>query len=107
RPVETRTLFGRWLSRWRNQDKPRSVALFRQMKRRGRRFDLLEFPDGHLLPVASLYDGQTATVLQLPAPPASQQKTRRKRGKRVGEDSQSLSKRESNETRIHAVKVTA
>ena len=47
------------------------VARFRQvdMDYRHTHHDAIEFPDGYIVKVAQLVAGQTATVLQLPAPP--------------------------------------
>ena len=56
-PYVTASLFGRWFSRWRNQNKPRSLALFRQISKYGRRQDILEFPDGHRERLCALYPG--------------------------------------------------
>lgn len=88
RPVEILTLFGRWFSRWLNQDKQRCVALFRQKTVRGHRYDLLEFPDGPLERMAWLYEGQTATVLQLPAPAPTRRTSLKRRNNRRGKDLQ-------------------
>jgi hypothetical protein len=76
-PVATRNLFGARFSRWLNREKPRSLALFRQKARYGFRHDFLEFPDSHLSRVATLYPGQTATVLQIPPPRRTVRKKRR------------------------------
>ncbi len=50
---------------------PHRVARFRQidMNRPYSHHDALEFPDGRLVLVTMLREGQTATVLQLPADP--------------------------------------
>jgi hypothetical protein len=57
------------------------TAIFRQINQNNRaaHHDALEFPDGQVVLLTSLVEGQQATVLQLPAPPvgskASQQVT--------------------------------
>jgi hypothetical protein len=76
-PVATRNLFGARFSRWLNRDKPRLLVLFRQKALYGFRHDFLEFPDSHLSCVATLYPGQTATVLQIPPPRRTVRKKRR------------------------------
>ena len=52
------------------QTVPARVARFRQVDMHEPRMhhDALEFPDGRLVLVTRLVDGQRATVLQLPAP---------------------------------------
>ena len=50
-----------------------TTAIFRQVNKSEPRthHDALEFPDGHIELLTDLSEGQTATVLQLPAPAAS------------------------------------
>lgn len=49
------------------------MAIFRQVNtdRRCTHHDALEFPDGRIVLLTSLCEGQAATVLQLPAQPAT------------------------------------
>ena len=48
-----------------------TVARFRRAKddRPNMHHDALEFPDGHIVLLTRLHEGQRATVLQLPASP--------------------------------------
>jgi hypothetical protein len=48
---------------------PHKTAIFRQINKgqEGTHRDALEFPDGKVVLLTSLYEGQEATVLQLPA----------------------------------------
>jgi hypothetical protein len=50
-----------------------TVAVFRQINKQQPRahHDALEFPDGHIVLLTVLCEGQEATVLQLPAQPAT------------------------------------
>jgi len=50
---------------------PHKVARFRQVEKNDKttHHDALEFPDGLIVKLNSLVEGQTATVLQLPAAP--------------------------------------
>jgi hypothetical protein len=50
---------------------PSDTAIFRQVDKESpsRHHDALEFPDGQLVLLTSLCEGQRATVLQLPAQP--------------------------------------
>ena len=50
-----------------------ATAIFRQVDKDQphRHHDALEFPDGTIAMLTCLCEGQTATVLQLPAPPAT------------------------------------
>ena len=61
-----------------------TVAVFRQINKEQPRahHDALEFPDGHTVLLTLLCEGQTATVLQLPAKPANAQEAREQ--ERVG-----------------------
>ena len=47
------------------------TAIFRQINKDkvATHHDALEFPDGQIVPLTTLYEGQQATVLQLPAEP--------------------------------------
>jgi hypothetical protein len=50
-----------------------TTAIFRQVNKDEPRIhhDALEFPDGHIVLLTDLCEGQSATVLQLPAQPAT------------------------------------
>jgi hypothetical protein len=50
-----------------------TTAIFRQINKPEplAHHDALEFPDGQIVLLTSLYEGQEATVLQLPAQPAT------------------------------------
>jgi hypothetical protein len=50
-----------------------TLAIFRQINKEQRRthHDALEFPDGRIVLLTMLRDGQEATVLQLPAQPTT------------------------------------
>jgi hypothetical protein len=56
---------------WKNDTFPHKVARFRQVNkdRMAAHHDALEFPDGVTVLLTMLREGQTATVLQMPAPP--------------------------------------
>jgi hypothetical protein len=57
------------------------TAIFRQINkdRLGAHHDALEFPDGHIVLLTSLKEGQEATVLQLPAEPRTALETEAQR----------------------------
>jgi hypothetical protein len=59
---------------WKPRTMGHRTAIFRQVNRDlpHTHHDALELPDGHLVLLTNLIEGQTATVLQLPAQPASQ-----------------------------------
>jgi hypothetical protein len=64
----------RWLARlwpWQNQVIEHTTAIFRQINKEkiAAHHDALEFPDGQIVLLTSLSEGQQATVLQLPAEP--------------------------------------
>jgi hypothetical protein len=63
-----------------------TTAIFRQINKREplAYHDALEFPDGQIVLLTSLYEGQEATVLQLPAQPAKAEAEAQKRVARVG-----------------------
>jgi len=67
----------KWLSlglfRWRGKATEHCTAIFRQINKEQRlvHHDALEFPDGQILLLTLLNEGQQATVLQLPANPRS------------------------------------
>jgi hypothetical protein len=50
-----------------------ATAIFRQVNKNEpfKHHDALEFPDGHIVLLTSLLEGQEATVLQLPAQPTT------------------------------------
>jgi hypothetical protein len=54
---------------WSNAVTYQKTAIFRQINQHEPRthHDVLEFPDGQIVPLTFLEEGQTATVLQLPA----------------------------------------
>jgi hypothetical protein len=56
---------------WRNKVMKHTTAIFRQVnkQRAVTHHDALEFPDGHVVLLRFLCEGQQATVLQLPAEP--------------------------------------
>ena len=61
------------LFRWRGKATEHCTAIFRQINKDQRlvHHDALEFPDGQILLLTLLNEGQQATVLQLPANPRS------------------------------------
>ena len=60
-----------FVSRWKRSS--HATAIFRQVNKDEPRkhHDALEFPDGRIVLLTQLREGQEATVLQLPAQPAS------------------------------------
>ncbi len=56
---------------WRTRAIPHKTAIFRQINkdRAAAHHDALEFPDGRIVLLTQLREGQQATVLQLPAQP--------------------------------------
>jgi hypothetical protein len=56
---------------WRNKIMKHTTAVFRQINKKtaNAHHDALEFPDGHIVLLTLLCEGQQATVLQLPAEP--------------------------------------
>jgi len=56
---------------WHDQVIKHTTAIFRQINKEkmAAHHDALEFPDGQIVPLTSLSEGQEATVLQLPADP--------------------------------------
>ena len=57
-----------WL-RWKVETLPHATAIFRQVNKQKplTHHDALEFPDGKMVLLNDLFEGQRATVLQLPA----------------------------------------
>ena len=58
---------------WKVQTLGHAMAIFRQVNKNEplKHHDALEFPDGHIVLLTRLGEGQEATVLQLPAQPTS------------------------------------
>ena len=58
---------------WKAKPLPHTTAIFRQVNKDNPRahHDALEFPDGKMVLLTNLLEGQEATVLQLPAQPVS------------------------------------
>jgi hypothetical protein len=58
---------------WKQQTLPHTTAIFRQVNKDYplKHHDALEFPDGHIVLLTDLMEGQQATVLQLPAQPTT------------------------------------
>jgi hypothetical protein len=69
---------------WKQQMLPHTTAIFRQVNKEHplKHHDALEFPDGHIVLLTDLMEGQQATVLQLPAQPTTtaEAKTQRRTG---------------------------
>jgi hypothetical protein len=65
------TCLGSGLLSWRDKIINHSTAIFRQINREkfAAHHDALEFPDGQIVLLTILNEGQQATVLQLPAEP--------------------------------------
>jgi len=66
-------VFGSGLLGWRDKIINHNTAIFRQVNKdeMAAHHDALEFPDGQIVPLTRLNEGQQATVLQLPAEPKS------------------------------------
>jgi len=62
---------------WKTTVVPHATAIFRQINNDNPRMhhDALEFPDGKIVLLTDLFEDQEATVLQLPAHPATAVKT--------------------------------
>jgi hypothetical protein len=65
--------YPRHLFDWRTETINHTTAIFRQIKKDARyaHRDALEFPDGQIVLLTHLLEDQQATVLQLPADPAT------------------------------------
>ena len=65
---------------WRTRVISHKTAIFRQINahKLAAHHDALEFPDGRIVLLTLLCEGQQATVLQLPAQPKTRSKPRRK-----------------------------
>src|SRR5271157_4969185 len=63
---------------WKTKTINHQTAIFRQVNREklAAHHDALEFPDGRIVLLTLLCEGQTATVLQLPAQPTSAEEKR-------------------------------
>jgi hypothetical protein len=61
----------RWVVGWKTITVNQTTAIFRQVNKPHTHHDALEFPDGQLVLLTHLFEGQEATVLQLPAQPAT------------------------------------
>jgi hypothetical protein len=63
----------RFVVSWKAETLAHATAIFRQVNKDDPRqhHDALEFPDGHVVLLTKLLAGQEATVLQLPAQPAT------------------------------------
>src|SRR5215470_3937128 len=66
--IRHRNFFG-----WPRRSASYTTAIFRQINKQSATIhhDAVEFPDGHTVLLTSLPEGQLATVLQLPAQPAT------------------------------------
>ena len=63
----------RFIVGWKVETLPHAMAIFRQVNKHDPRVhhDALEFPDGRIVLLTQLCEGQEAKVLQLPAQPAN------------------------------------
>ena len=63
----------RWVLLWRAETPSHATAIFRQVNKDKpmTHHDALEFPDGRIVLLTQLCEGQEATVLQLPAQPTT------------------------------------
>ena len=63
----------RFLAGWKVETLGHATAIFRQVNKDEpfKHHDALEFPDGHIVLLTRLSEGQQATVLQLPAQPTT------------------------------------
>ena len=63
----------RFVARWKAETLSHATAIFRQVNKNEPRkhHDALEFPDGHIVLLTQLCEGQEATVIQLPAQPTT------------------------------------
>jgi hypothetical protein len=66
---------------WREKGLGHRTAIFRQINKNkeAAHHDALEFPDGKVMLLTLLCDGQNATVLQLPARPNTAEEVRQQR----------------------------
>jgi hypothetical protein len=63
----------RFLASWKVRTLGHATAIFRQVNKNEpwKHHDALEFPDGHIVLLTQLCEGQEATVLQLPVQPTT------------------------------------
>ena len=63
----------RFFASWKARTLNHATAIFRQVNKNDawRHHDALEFPDGHIVLLTQLCEGQEATVLQLPMQPTT------------------------------------
>jgi hypothetical protein len=63
---------------WKTRTIKHETAIFRQVNKDklAAHHDSIEFPDGHIVLLTLLCEGQAATVLQLPAQPTTAEETR-------------------------------
>jgi hypothetical protein len=63
----------RFIAGWQVEPLGHATAIFRQVNKNEplKHHDALEFPDGHIVLLTRLSEGQEATVLQLPAQPTT------------------------------------
>jgi hypothetical protein len=63
---------------WKTKTVNHQTAIFRQVNKdkMAAHHDAVEFPDGHIVLLTLLCEGQTASVLQLPAQPANADEAR-------------------------------
>jgi hypothetical protein len=63
----------RFIVGWKAETLPHATAIFRQVNKNEQwtHHDALEFPDGRIVLLTRLLEGQTAIVLQLPAQPTT------------------------------------
>ena len=62
-----------WWGGWKPMNLSYTTAIFRQINKNNAyvHHDALEFPDGKMVLLTNLFEGQEATVLQLPAQPTA------------------------------------
>jgi hypothetical protein len=72
RPVTVRNYL-RFVIDWKVETLGHATAIYRQVNKDEpwKHHDALEFPDGHIVLLTRLSEGQEATVLQLPAQPTT------------------------------------
>ena len=63
----------RFIVGWKWETLAYATAIFRQVNKNDswKHHDALEFPDGHIVLLTHVYEGQEATVLQLPVQPTT------------------------------------
>ena len=80
----------RGLLGWKSRIVNHTTAIFRQINKEEPRthHDALEFPDGQIVLLTDVFEGQEATVLQLPAQPATAARRRLRNESRTSAESQ-------------------